>query len=60
MDNYQRGQAIEASAIEHQASPKIYGHDLLYQFSANGTSSSSSPSVNEESSKTKRKCFVPD
>ena len=59
-DSCQCGQAIEPSAIEHQASPNISGNDFLYQVSVNDTSSSSSPSVNEESSKTKRKHFVPD
>ena len=60
MDSCQRGQGIEPSATEHQASPNISGNDLSYQDSVNDTSSSSSPSVNEESSKTKRKNFVPD
>ena len=60
MDSCQCGQAIEPSAIEHQASPNICGNDLSYQFSVNDTSSSSSPSVNEETSKTKRKRFVHD
>ena len=60
MDSCQCGQAIEPSAIEHQASPNICGNDLSYQVSVNDTSSSSSPSVNEETPKTKRKCFVPD
>ena len=60
MDSCQRGQGIEPSATEHQASPNISGNDLLYQDSVNDTSSSISPSVNEESSKTERKHFVPD
>ena len=60
MDSRQRGQATEPSAIEHQASPNISGHDFTYQVSVNDTSSSSSPSLNEQSSKTKRKRFVPD
>ena len=60
MDSCQRGQAIKPSAIEHQASPNISGNDLLYQVFVIDTSSSSSPSVNEESSKTKRKRFTPD
>ena len=59
MDSCQPGQAIEPSAIEHQASPNISGNDLLYQVSVDDTRSSS-PNVNEESSKTKRKGFVPD
>ena len=60
MDSCQRGQAIEPSAIEHQANPNISGNDLSSQVSVNNTSSSSSPSVDEESSKTKQKRFVPD
>ena len=60
IDSCQRGQAIEPSAMEHQASPNISRNDLSYQVSVNDTSSSSSPSVNEESPKTKRKRFVPD
>ena len=60
MDSCQRGQGIEPSATEHQASPNISGNDLLYQDSVNDTSSSISQSVNEESSKTERKHFVPD
>ena len=59
MDSCQPEQAIEPSAIEHQASPNISGNDLLYQVSVDDTRSSS-PNVNEESSKTKRKGFVPD
>ena len=59
MDSCQPGQAIEPSAIEHQASPNISGNDLLYQVSVDDTRSSS-PNANEESSKTKRKGFVPD
>ena len=60
MDSCKRGLALEPSAMEHQASPNISGNDLSYQVSVNDTSSSSSPSVNEESPKTKRKRFVPD
>ena len=60
MGSWQRGQAIEPSAIEHQASPNISGNDLSYQVSVNDNNSSSSPDVNEESSKTKRKRFVSD
>ena len=60
MDSCQRGQAIGPSAIEHQANPNIPGNDLSSQVSVNNTSSSSSPSVDEESSKTKQKRFVPD
>ena len=60
IDSCQRGQAIEPSATEHQASPNISRNDLSYQVSVNDTSLSSSPSINEESSKTKRKRFVPD
>ena len=52
MGSCQRGQAIEPSAIKHQASANISGNDLSYQVWY--TSSSSSPSENEESSKTKR------
>ena len=60
IDSCQRGQAIEPSTMEHQASPNMSRNDLSYQVSVNDTSSSSSPSVNEQSSKTKRKRFVPD
>ena len=60
IDSCQRGQAIEPSAMEHQPSPNISRNDLSYQVSVNDTSSSSSPSINEESSKTKRKRFMPD
>ena len=60
MDSCQRGQSIEPSTIEHQASPNICGNDLSYQVSVNDTSSSSCPSVSEKSSKIKRKRFVPD
>ena len=60
MDSCQCGQAIEPTVIEHQASLNIIWNDLSYQVSVNYTSTSSSPSVNEESSKTKRKHFVPD
>ena len=35
MDSCQRGQEIEPSAIEHQASPNISGNDLSYQVSVN-------------------------
>ena len=59
MDSCQPGQAIEPSAIEHQAGPNKSGNDLLDQVSVDDTRSSS-PNVNEESSKTKRKGFVPD
>ena len=52
MGSCQRGQAIEPSAIKHQASANISGNDLSYQVWY--TSSSGSPSENEESSKTKR------
>ena len=48
MDSCQRGQSIEPSAIEHQASPNICGNDLSYQVSVNDTSSSSCPSVSEK------------
>ena len=60
MDSCQRGQAIEPSAIEDQASPSISGNDLSYQVSVSDISSSTSPGLNEESSKTKRKRFAPD
>ena len=60
MDNCQRRQAKEPSVIEHQASPNISGNDLSNQVSVNDSSSSSCPSVNKESSKTKRKRFVSD
>ena len=60
IDSCQRGQAIEPSTMEHQASPNKSRNDLPYQVSVNDTSSSSSPSINEESSKTKRKRFMPD
>ena len=50
MDSYECGQAIETSATKHQASPNISGNNLSYQVSVNDTSSSSSPSVIEESS----------
>ena len=59
MDSCQLGQAIEPSAIEHQAGPNKSGNDLLDQVSVDDTRSSS-PNVNEESSKTKRNGFVPD
>ena len=60
IDSCQRGQAIEPSTMKHQASPNKSRNDLPYQVSVNDTSSSSSPSINEESSKTKRKRFMPD
>ena len=60
MDSCQRGQAIESSSIEQQASQDISENDLWYQISVNSTSLSSSPCVNEKKFKIKRKYFVPD
>ena len=46
MNSCQRGQSIEPSAVEQQASPNISGNDLLHQVSVNDTSSSIFPIVN--------------